>query len=134
MATGWTGEVGRKSRELISKYDIKTNDAQNPVSSLSGGNQQKLVVGRELDRNPKILFAVHPTRGVDIGATKFIHEQILHARDEGCAVVLISTELDEILELSDRIGVIYEGKILGEMDSDHIDMNRIGLLMAGKKA
>ena len=76
---------------------------------------------------------MHPTRGVDIGATKFIHEQIVAARDRGCAVVLVSTELDEIMSLSDRIGVIYEGVLLGEMDRADANYERLGLLMAGKK-
>ena len=91
------------------------------------------MVDRELDKQKKLLFAVHPTRGVDIGATKFIHEQIVAARDRGCAVVLVSTELDEIMSLSDRIGVIYEGVLLGEMDRADANYERLGLLMAGKK-
>ena len=126
-------KVGEHAQYLIENYGIKTPNADNDVHSLSGGNQQKLVVARELDKNPKLLFAVHPTRGVDIGATNFIHEQIVAARDRGCAVVLVSTELDEIMALSDRIGVIYEGVILGEMDRADANYERLGLLMAGKK-
>ena len=125
-------KVDEQAQYLIEHYGIKTSDAENNVYSLSGGNQQKLVVARELDRKPRLLFAVHPTRGVDIGATTFIHEQIVAARDAGCAVVLVSTELDEIMSLSDRIGVIYEGVILGEMDRADANYERIGLLMAGK--
>lgn len=126
-------KVGAQSTYLIEHYGVKTPDASNPVSSLSGGNQQKVVVARELDKKPRLLFAVHPTRGVDIGATQFIHEQIMAARDAGCAVVLVSTELDEVISLSDRIGVIYEGVILGEMDRKDANYERLGLLMAGKK-
>ena len=126
-------KVEDKAKYLIGHYGIKTNNADNAADSLSGGNQQKVVVARELDKNPKLLFAVHPTRGIDIGATQFIHQQIIAARNRGCAVVLVSTELDEIMALSDRIGVIYEGDIIGEMDRRDANYERIGLLMAGKK-
>ncbi len=126
-------KVDAKADYLVEHYLVKTNNTNNDIHSLSGGNQQKLVVGRELDKDPALLFAVHPTRGVDIGATQFIHEQIVAARDKGCAVVLVSTELDEIMALSDRIGVIYEGEILGEMDRKDANYERIGLLMAGKR-
>ena len=126
-------KVAEQSKYLIEHYGIKTPDAENDMYSLSGGNQQKVVVARELNKEPKLLFAVHPTRGVDIGATQFIHEQIMAARDRGCAVVLVSTELDEILALADRIGVIYEGQILGEMDRSEATYERLGMLMAGKR-
>lgn len=126
-------KVDEKAQYLIEHYGIKTTSADNGVDSLSGGNQQKLVVARELDKKPKLLFAVHPTRGIDIGATQFIHRQIIAARNSDCAVVLVSTELDEIMALSDRIGVIYEGVIIGEMDRREANLERIGLLMAGKK-
>ncbi len=125
-------KVDSKAQYLIEHYDIKTPNADNDINSLSGGNQQKLVVSRELDKQPKLLLAVHPTRGVDIGATQFIHQQIVSARDRGCAVILVSTELDEIMAISDRIGVIYEGCILGEMDRKDANYETIGLLMAGK--
>lgn len=125
--------VDEHVKYLIEHYDIKTTDANNDINTLSGGNQQKLVVARELDKSPKLLLAVHPTRGVDIGATEFIHDSIVEARDRGCAVLLISTELDEIMELSDRIGVIYEGTILEEMERKEANYEKIGLLMAGKK-
>lgn len=126
-------KINEQAEYLIDHYGVKTPNADNDVHSLSGGNQQKLVVARELDKQPRLLFAVHPTRGVDIGATQFIHEQIVKARDRGCAVVLVSTELDEVMALSDRIGVIYEGVILGEMDRSEATYERLGLLMAGKK-
>ena len=126
-------KIDEQAEMLIEHYGVKTPNADNDIHSLSGGNQQKVVVARELDKQPQLLFAVHPTRGVDIGATKFIHEQIVAARDRGCAVVLVSTELDEIMSLSDRIGVIYEGVLLGEMDRADANYERLGLLMAGKK-
>ena len=125
--------VENRSRDIIQNYDVKTPNDTNSVASLSGGNQQKLVVGRELNREPEILFAVHPTRGVDIGATKFIHDQLIKARDNGCAVVLVSTELDEVLELSDRVAVIFNGQILGEMPASEATYEKVGLLMAGNK-
>lgn len=123
--------IAAHAQELIQKYNIKTPGEEEPITALSGGNQQKVVVARELETHPKLMLAVHPTRGVDVGAIEFIHKQIVAARDEGCAVLLISTELDEILSLSDRIGVIYEGKILGEMAREEAEIGRIGLLMAG---
>jgi ABC-type uncharacterized transport system ATPase subunit len=119
------------SEKLIEKYGIKAGGPRALLRSLSGGNQQKLLVARELEKKPDLLLAVHPTRGVDIGALDYIHHQIMDARNNGCAVLLISTELDEILTLSDRIGVIYKGKILGEMAREDIDMNKIALWMMG---
>lgn len=126
-------QAQKKAEEVVEIYGVKTNNIENPFSSLSGGNQQKAVVGRELDKNPELLLCVHPTRGVDIGATQYIREQIVKARDRGCAVLLISTELDEILAISDRIGVIYEGEILGEVDRKDANIEHIGLLMAGNR-
>ena len=116
---------------MIDKYSIKTMGSRVPLSSLSGGNQQKLLVGRELEQAPRLLIAVHPTRGVDIGAIDFIHKQIIAARNEGCAVLLVSTELDEILTLSDRISVIFKGQIKGELARDEVKMSKIALWMAG---
>lgn len=119
------------AHSLVKKYDIKTTGPHVPMTSLSGGNQQKLIVARELEKTPKLLLAVHPTRGVDIGAIEFIHRQIIAARNKGCAVLLISTELDEILTLSDRIGVIFKGKIKGELTREEVQMSKIALWMAG---
>ena len=124
-------KIGTYAGGLVEKYDIRTHNIQNPIRSLSGGNQQKLIVARELEKEPRLLLAMHPTRGVDIGAIDFIHKQIIQARNQGCAVLLISTELEEILELSDRVGVIYKGKIIGELDRDNISMSKIALWMAG---
>ncbi len=100
---------------------------------MSGGNQQKFVVGRELDRKPELIIAVHPDRGLDIGATKYIQNQIIKARDEGAAVLLVSTELSEIMELSDRIVVLYSGKVMDTIDQKDANREKLGLLMAGVK-
>lgn len=124
-------KINHYAQTLVENYDVRTANVQAPVNALSGGNQQKLVVARELGKNPKLLLAMHPTRGVDIGAIDFIHKQIIAARNRGCAVLLVSTELDEILALSDRIGVIYKGSILGEMPRSEISMEKIALWMAG---
>ena len=102
-----------------------------PASSLSGGNKQKLIVGREFSDEIKLLIAAHPTRGIDIGAIEFIHRRILEQRDKGTAVLLVSAELDEILGLSDRIAVLYDGKIMDVIDARDADREKIGLLMAG---
>ena len=112
---------------------MRRPDGNISSSSLSGGNQQKVVVARELDKHPDLLIAMHPTRGVDIGSIEFIHKQIVAARDKGQAVLLISTELEEVMSLSDRIGVIYEGEIVGEMDAHDASEEKIGMLMAGAK-
>ena len=116
---------------MIEKYSIKTPCRNSETRKLSGGNQQKIVVAREVDKLPKLLIAVQPTRGVDIGASEFIHQQIIKAKEQGTAVLLISTELSEINLLSDRIAVIYKGSIVGEMDKNDFEESKIGLMMAG---
>lgn len=123
--------VDEYSEELIEKFRVKTPDVMEKAINLSGGNQQKMVVGRELSRDIKLLIAVHPDRGLDIGATKYIQSQIIEARDEGTAVLLVSTELDEILEIPDRILVIYEGEVMAIIDQKDATRNGLGLLMAG---
>ena len=100
---------------------------------MSGGNQQKAIIGRELSRNHDLLIAVQPTRGLDVGAIEYIHKQIIAERDEGKAVLLISLELDEVMTLSDRILVMYEGEIVGEFDPKKITVNELGLYMSGAK-
>lgn len=125
--------IDEHSRELCSKYQVRTPGVQELAGNLSGGNQQKLVVGRELDREPKLLIAVHPSRGLDIGATKYIQSRIVEERDRGAAVLLVSTELDEVMNLSDRIIVLYEGEIMGMIEQKDADRNALGLLMAGIK-
>ena len=123
--------INKYSDDMIKKYSIKTGGRSSEARTLSGGNQQKIVVAREVDKLPKLLIAVQPTRGVDIGATEFIHKEIIKARDQGTAVLLISTELSEINLLSDRIAVLYKGKIVGELLQSEFDENIIGLMMAG---
>ena len=100
---------------------------------MSGGNQQKAIVARELEKDPKLLLAVQPTRGLDVGAIEFIHKQLVKKRDEGAGVLLISLELDEVMNLSDRILVIYEGEIVGEFDPKTVTVEELGLYMAGAK-
>ena len=119
------------ARGLIRQYDIRTPSADLPTSSLSGGNQQKVVVARELGTEPSVLIAAQPTRGVDVGSIEFIHRQIVQKRDEGLAVLLVSSELDEVLSLADRVAVMYGGRIVAVLEGDQVDRERIGLLMAG---
>ena len=126
--------IDKHSAELCARYNVKTPSVSEFAGNLSGGNQQKFVVGRELDRKPKLLVAVHPSRGLDIGATKYIQSRIVEERDRGAAVLLVSTELDEILEMSDRILVIYEGEVMGIVEQKDADRNRLGLMMAGERA
>ncbi len=124
--------IRNNALQLITEYDIRANGPAQPTKLLSGGNQQKLIFARELGREPKLLLAAQPTRGLDIGATEFVWKRIMEAKKKGVAVLLISTELDEILTLSDRVLVFYEGKTIGsELKPDLIDVAKIGLLMAG---
>jgi simple sugar transport system ATP-binding protein len=119
------------AQRLIKTFDIRVQSPEQPVSSLSGGNQQKLVVARQLGTLPKVLIAGQPTRGVDVGSIEFIHRQLVSDRDRGLAVLLISSELDEVLSLSDRVAVLYRGRIVAVLDGAEADRERIGLLMAG---
>jgi ABC-type uncharacterized transport system ATPase subunit len=119
------------AQQLISDFDIRTPSAETKAGSLSGGNQQKVIVARELSRPISFLVASQPTRGLDVGSIEYIHKQILKRRDDGVAVLLVSTELDEILQLSDRIAVMYRGKIVAIVPGEEADKNYIGLLMAG---
>jgi simple sugar transport system ATP-binding protein len=118
------------SESLIKDFDIRTQSADSQVGKLSGGNQQKVVVARELRREVKLLIAAQPTRGVDVGSIEFIHERIVAERDAGRAVILISTELDEVTALADRIAVMYRGKIVGIVDSN-ATREQLGKMMAG---
>jgi simple sugar transport system ATP-binding protein len=115
----------------MAKFDIRPPDTELAARSFSGGNQQKLVVAREIERDPEILLVGQPTRGVDIGAIEFIHKQLVSLRDRGKAILLVSVELDEILSLSDRIVVMFDGRIMGERDPERTDARELGLLMAG---
>ena len=125
------GEIGRNAESLKEQYDIRCSSTAAAGGSLSGGNIQKVILARELARDPEVLVAVYPTRGVDMGAEEFIHSQILARRREGGSVLLISEELDEIMNLSDRIAVIYKGRILKVLPSIEATRERLGLLMAG---
>lgn len=117
--------------DAIRRYEIKTPGTDIPIKNLSGGNIQKLILARELSRQPKVLIAAQPTRGVDIGATEYIHLRLLEERSKGTAILLISEDLDEILALSDRIAVMYEGKIVGVVAREAITIEELGAMMAG---
>jgi general nucleoside transport system ATP-binding protein len=125
-------EIKKFADKAVSEFEIKTPGINVPVNSLSGGNLQKVLMARELARNPKVLVVHNPTRGLDIGATHYIHEQLIKQRDAGVGVLMISLDLDEILTVADRIAVIYEGKIMAVMDAKDADVDYIGLLMGGK--
>jgi general nucleoside transport system ATP-binding protein len=122
------------ARDLIQRYDVRAPNETVKVKTLSGGNKQKLIVAREISRNPLILIAAHPTRGVDIAAEEYIRSLLLEKRHEGMGILLISTKLEEILCLSDRILVMEGGRLMGEMTRDEADLETIGLLMAGSEA
>jgi len=122
-----------KARNLISEFDVRTPSEYTLARALSGGNQQKAIIGREIDRNPDILIAAQPTRGLDVGAIEFIHKRLIEQRDHGKAVLLVSFELDEIMNVSDRIAVIYEGEIVAIVDPKETTEQELGLLMAGSK-
>lgn len=117
--------------ELVKKFNVKTPSLDTPAKNLSGGNIQKLILARELSRKPGVLIASQPTRGLDIGATEYIHTRLMEQRQEGTATLLISEDLDEILALSDRIAVIYEGQIMGIVERQNANAENLGLLMAG---
>jgi len=124
-------KIIRTSIELIENFDIRTPSPATTAGSLSGGNQQKVIVAREFSRPIKLLVASQPTRGLDVGSIEYIHQRLIEKRDSGCAVLLVSTELDEILEMSDRIAVMYRGKILDIVPAEEATKEKIGLLMAG---
>jgi ABC-type uncharacterized transport system ATPase subunit len=126
--------VTEYANRLIKQFDIRTTGPDALGGSLSGGNQQKVVVARELGTEPTVLVACQPTRGIDVGSIEFIHQQIVAQRDKGLAVLLVSSELDEVLSLSDRIAVIYRGRIVALLDGADADRDQIGLLMAGGAA
>ncbi len=125
--------ISNHAWSLVKKFTIRAADVEDEIAHLSGGNQQKVVVARELHRRPRLLLVNQPTRGIDIGATEFVLQQILAQRDAGTAVLLISTELEELFALSDRILVMYEGQIMGEVPAKRELLEEVGLMMAGKK-
>lgn len=126
-------EIYKKAKTLIKEFDVRTPSEYTPARALSGGNQQKAIIGREVDRNPDLLIAAQPTRGLDVGAIEFIHKRLIEQRDNGKAVLLISFELDEILNVSDRIAVIFEGRIVAVVNPRETSEQELGLLMAGSK-
>ena len=122
------------AEKLIEQYDVRSG--QGPVTmarSMSGGNQQKAIIAREIDRDKQLIVAVQPTRGLDVGAIEYIHSELVRERDEGKAILLVSLELDEVMSLSDRILVLYEGEIVGEFDPKQTTVQELGLYMAGAK-
>ena len=124
-------EIERTARQLIDEFDIRTPSPRTPAGSLSGGTQQKVIVAREFSRPIKLLVASQPTRGLDVGSIEYIHHRIVEKRDAGCGVLLVSSELDEIMELSDRIAVMYRGKIVAVLEAEEATKEHVGLLMAG---
>ena len=127
-------EVRKYAEMLIERFDVRSGQGPITISrAMSGGNQQKAIIAREIDKNPKLLIAVQPTRGLDVGAIEYIHSQLIAERDKGHAVLLVSLELDEVMNLSDRIFVIYEGEIVGEFDPKKVTVQELGLYMAGAK-
>jgi simple sugar transport system ATP-binding protein len=131
----WDHDARRVDTEAkIARFEVRPADAMLEAKSFSGGNQQKIVLAREIERNPDLLLIGQPTRGVDIGAIEFIHQQIVALRDEGKAILLVSVELDEIMSLSDRIAVIFDGQVMGEKLPAETDEKELGLMMAGMTA
>ncbi|PEJ25097.1 heme ABC transporter ATP-binding protein [Bacillus pseudomycoides] len=124
-------KITKKAKELIEQFDVRTPSEQTVARALSGGNQQKAIIAREVDRDPDLLIAAQPTRGLDVGAIEFIHKKLIEQRDKGKAVLLLSLELDEILNVSDRVAVIYEGKIVAIVNARETNEKQLGLLMAG---
>lgn len=127
-------EIDNYADELIKRFDIRSAEGSKTIArSMSGGNQQKVIIAREIDRNPDLLIAVQPTRGLDVGAIEYIHKELISQRDNGKAVLLVSLELDEVMNLSDRILVIYEGEIVANVLNKDLTINELGLYMAGSK-
>jgi ABC-type uncharacterized transport system ATPase subunit len=136
IAAGWSinaKAVHQNAVRLVDVYQITTPSVDTPVRMLSGGNLQKVILARETSERPQLMVAVHPTRGLDIGATEAVHKLLVEQRDAGTAILLISEDLDELLSLSDRLVVMYEGQIVGEMPAEGADIHIIGLMMAGTK-
>ena len=125
--------INQFSREMINEFKIKATGIESKVGNLSGGNQQKVVLAREISRHPDLVIACHPTHGLDIGATEYVRQQLLKERERGAAVLLISTELDEIIVLCDRILVFFNGQIMGEVTSQNATAEELGLMMLGVK-
>jgi ABC-type uncharacterized transport system ATPase subunit len=125
------GAILATAGKLVKEFDIRTPSVSTLASTLSGGNQQKVIVAREFSRPIKLLIASQPTRGLDVGSIEYIHRRLVEKRDQGCAVLLVSPELDEIMSLSDRIAVMYRGRIMDVLPANQVTPEKLGLLMAG---
>ncbi len=125
------GAVAERSRKLVTDFQVKTPSLDTPIKNLSGGNIQKVVMARELSLKPRMLVAAQPTRGVDVGASEYIHDRLMEQRAAGTAILLISEDLDEIMQMADRIAVMYEGRIMDIVPHAEATAERLGLLMAG---
>ena len=119
------------ARSLLGRFDVTHDALDDAAATLSGGNQQRVALARELDRMPRLLLAAQPTRGVDVAGVAFVHRQLAAARDRGCAILLVSEELDEVLSLSDRIIVLYRGRVAGTLSREEAVLARLGALMTG---
>ena len=117
----------------VEQFEIKIAGVSQHIGQLSGGNQQKIILAREMENHPELLVAVHPTRGLDIGASQYVHDTMIEARDKGCGILLISADFDEVLKLSDRILVMFEGQVMGIYSGENPPVEEISLAMAGKE-
>jgi simple sugar transport system ATP-binding protein len=126
--------IRRHSERLVAEFDVKTPGLDTPAHNLSGGNIQKLILARELSARPRVLLAAQPTRGVDVGAAHYIHERLMEQRDTGTAILIVSEDLDEVLSLSDRVLVMYEGEIIAEAKPRESTREALGLMMAGVRS
>ncbi|HEU4753492.1 MAG TPA: ATP-binding cassette domain-containing protein, partial [Armatimonadota bacterium] len=126
------GYLNAEAANMMREYDVRASGPEQPVETLSGGNQQKIVIARALHKRPRLLVALNPTRGVDVGATTYVHERLRAQRERGAAILLISTELDEVLALSDRVGVLYEGQLMGIVPPS-TSRETLGLMMGGRR-
>jgi simple sugar transport system ATP-binding protein len=124
-------KIAEYADSIIKQFDVRCTSSDDQARALSGGNQQKLIIAREITRDPELIIAVQPTRGLDVGAIEFVHKKLVEERDNGRAVLLVSLELDEVLALADRIAVMYDGKIVGILDRKDADERKLGILMAG---
>jgi ABC-type uncharacterized transport system ATPase subunit len=127
-------EVESDAEELVRQYDVRTPNIHVPTSNLSGGNQQKVIVAREFSRDVRLVIASQPTRGLDVGSIEYIHDRLVRQRDEGAAILIVSTELDEVMSLSDRILVMFRGQIVAELDPEQVSNAEVGMYMAGGRA
>ena len=126
-------EIQSYADDLISTFRIKTPSRDTPTKNLSGGNLQKLLLARELSQDPSLLVIAQPTKGLDVGASEYIHEELIRQRGRGTAILLVSEDLDELLALSDRIAVMFEGKVTGLVEREKVNIEEIGLLMTGPR-